>query len=170
MVTVREILRGAVTRFLPTAGLGALALLLAFDGRHVAAIRPAGWALLAGMLVAETVGFSALLVRARFRLEVRAGITGRRSVIAGALGIVGLLLGSIFSQGAGIAWAGLLATGCGAIAGAATYWPWMRRRVSAQELELWEAVDVTALGAPSPPQRVQVAKETVRVPNRDHDA
>ena len=119
MVTVREILRGAVTRFLPTAGLGALAILLAFDGRHVAAIRPAGWALMVALLLAETCGFTALLWRARYRLEDKAQVAGRRSALAGALGIVGLFVGSIASQGTGLQWAMLLAAGSGAAAAGA---------------------------------------------------
>jgi membrane associated rhomboid family serine protease len=170
MVTVREILRGAVTRFLPTAGGGALAILLAFDGRHVAAIQPAGWALLAGMLLAETFGFATVLWRARYRLEVKADVSGRRSVVAGALGIVGLFVSAILSQGSGLAWAELLAAASGAVAGAATYWPWMRSRVSERELEAWEGVDVAALAASSPPPHAPTTKEVARVPRRDLDA
>ena len=147
MVTVREILRGGISRFLPTAGAGAFAILLAFDGRHIAAIQPAGWVLLGGLLLAETTGFMSVLWQTRYRLEAQAEVGGRRSVIAGALGIVGLFAGSIFSQGFGLAWATLLAAASGAIAAGVTFWPWMRRRVSEQELAAWEAVDVAALQA-----------------------
>jgi hypothetical protein len=150
MVTLRTILRGAVTRFLPTAALGSVAILLAFDGKNVAAIRPAGWALMAGLLLAETAGFATFVARMRYRLETSADVEGRRSVIAGALGIVGLFVGSIFAQGAGVPWALLIALISGAFAGGVTYLPWVRRAMSAQELKSWEAVDVDALTASEP--------------------
>lgn len=150
MVTLRTILRGAVTRFLPTATVGSVAILLAFDGKNVAAIQPAGWALMAGLLLAETAGFAILLARMRYRLETTAEVGGRRSVIAGALGIVGLFVGSILVQGAGIPWALLIALISGAFAGGVTYLPWFQRAMCAQELESWEAVDVNALTAGEP--------------------
>jgi hypothetical protein len=170
MITIREIVRGAVTRFLPTAGTGALAILLAFDGRNVSAIRPAGWALLAGLLLAETTGFAALLWRTRYRLEGKADVAGRRSVVAGALGIVGLFVGSILSQGAAPVWPLLLGAASGALAGAITFWPWMRRPVSEQELEAWEAVDVAALPGPPPAAQKQSSDAVVRVQVRDRNA
>jgi len=170
MVTVREVLRGAVTRFLPTAGFGALAILLAFDGRNVSAIRPAGWVLLVGLLLAETTGFAVLLWRARYRLEEKADVAGRRSVIAGALGIVGLFAGSILSQGAGLVWPVVLGAASGALAGALTFWPWMRRPVSEQELEAWEAVDVSALSGSSLAVQKPASNSVVRVQARDRDA
>ena len=170
MVTVREILRGAFTRFLPAAGGGALAILLAFDGRNVAAIQPAGWALFAGLLLAQTVGFATLLWRLRFRLEVTAGVAGRRSVVAGALGIVGLFVESIFAQGASTGSAILMGVAAGAGAGVLTFWPWMRRRVSASELAEWEGVDVEALAGPLAPPVSASARQPLRVERLDRDA
>ena len=171
MVSIREILQGALTRFLPTAGGGALAILLAFDGRNVAGIHVTGWLLLAAMLMCETVGFASLLWRVRFRLERGAAVTGRRSVIAGALGIVGLFAGSVFAQGAGLRFALLLASAAGAAAGSLVYWPWLRRRVSESEIQAWEGVDVAMLGAgrptvrPSPTSHREPLRSATVLPN-----
>lgn len=136
----------------------------------VAAIRPSGWALLAGLLLAETLGFTAVLWRARYRLEAAADVAGRRSTIAGALGIVGLFVGSVFSQGAGLAWPLLMGGASGALAGTLTFWPWMRRRVDARELEAWEAVDVATLSAPSPASLLRTADPVVQARARDSGA
>ena len=170
MVPVRDILRGAFTRFLPAAGGGAFAILLAFDGRNVAAIQPGGWALFAGLMLAETGGFATLLWRLRFRLEGKAAVAGRRSVVAGALGIVGLFVESIFAQGAAPGWALLLGVAAGAGAGVLTYWPWIRRRVSESELAAWEGVDVEALAGPLAPPAPASARQLLRVERLDRDA
>jgi hypothetical protein len=168
MVSVREILRGAVTRFVPTVAAGAVAILLAFDGQNVRHVPASGWLLIGALLLAETVGFVSLLSWSRYRLDARANVGGRRSVIAGLFGIVGLFAASTVSQGASIPWALTIALGAGAIAGSTMYWPWLRRRLSEKELAAWENVPLSALGESQPV--IEPASRVGGAQRQRHDA
>lgn len=84
MITVRDIIRGALGRFYPGAVVGALATSLAIGPpSYLASIWPR---LIGGTLIAAglgAVGFALALAAIRRRLRVDADVAGRKSAVAG---------------------------------------------------------------------------------------
>src|SRR4051812_32833355 len=88
MVTIREVLRGAMLRVLPAAVAVAVALRLTMEPVHGSVDLLSGALLLpatAGAL-GLAVGYAAALASMRRRLRADAAVAGRRAVVSGAVG------------------------------------------------------------------------------------
>ncbi|MDE3054620.1 MAG: hypothetical protein KGL38_02235 [Gemmatimonadota bacterium] len=125
MISIREIVRGALTRVAPAvaAFMGAVFLtrFIEYPGSGYA------WALvpLATEALAAAVGYAAVLTAFRPRLHPSANVAGRRGLLVGLYTPLGILIASFFTEGVGLA---RVATVTAAVSGLITlglFFPWL---------------------------------------------
>jgi|SRR5450759_78182 len=145
MISIREMVRGAFGRFLPTATglLAALLFIPVVSNPHD--FSPIAALLLGGEIIGMTLGFLGALAVMRPNLDTSANVAGRRPIVAAVAAVVGLMALSTVVQGIGLARITAAALSVGALSGFAMFWPWLRRRMSERELLAAEKVDVETL-------------------------
>ena len=123
MISLRTILRGTLTRFIPGFILGTAIFygLVSLTDRV-----SVGWLNLAVAYALVTVGYTAALAALRYRLRADADVAGRRSSVAGLLvpaayvsGLVVLASQSLLSQN-------VLAVVIGAVLAVGMFFPWLK--------------------------------------------
>ncbi|MDZ4258654.1 MAG: hypothetical protein U0974_07670 [Gemmatimonadales bacterium] len=123
MISLRTIVRGVLTRFLPAFLLGT-AIMYGIASRADRLV--VGLLGLATVFALVTLGYAAALIAMRFRLRADANVAGRRSVVAGLLApaayLGGLMLlaprGTLTFFGACVVIGAALATGM--------FFPWLK--------------------------------------------
>jgi hypothetical protein len=125
MNAIRDVIVGALTRFLPAAVLGFASIVVLFDLVGGTPVSMLQYPLIA-WASALTAGFGAGVLAIRSRLRSDADVRGRRSLVAGfcsagALAAVGLLAQG-FTLGAEL----VLGLGLGSAVGVGMYFPWIR--------------------------------------------
>ena len=127
MPAIREVLRATLLRFLPTTVVGSFALIFFMAGADLRSVSAGTYIELAVLLVAVAAGFGAGLTALRSRLRADAQLDGRRSVIAGMLGIVGLVA-AMRGLPMGSSSPHRLARSIGAMSAVLMFLPWVQSR------------------------------------------
>jgi hypothetical protein len=128
MLTLGQVVRATLLRFFPAAGTGLLALTALLVPGSPSDMPLSGWLYMTGILGVQTLGFMLTLLGYRHRLDASAEVTGKRSVVVGALSSALLLTVATGGQGFLPQWGlWVAATLTGTGAAAMMYWPWLNR-------------------------------------------
>ena len=144
MITLREILRGSLTRFLPgiALGVGILYGLARLNDRVTV-----GWLNLTLFFGVLTLSYLGALMAIRMRLRADAGVAGRRSFVAGILSPAAFLCGLVLFQprtGTGLY---TMAVCLGLVLGFGMFFPWLKPAASPAltDAEARALIDAAAL-------------------------
>ncbi len=128
MISIREIVRGALTRVLPaSAGLMAAMLLLPMLG-GASGLSPYAPLIAAWEVTSLTVGYAVVLLGFRRRIHPSADVTGRRAIVVGLTSPLALLVASAFAQGAGRAEIAAVSAAVGGLITLGMFFPWLTPR------------------------------------------
>jgi hypothetical protein len=123
MISLRTILLGTLTRFLPALILGTALL---YGMARLADQVSVGWTGLGIAYAMAVVGYTGALIALRYRLRADASVAGRRSVVAGLLVPAAYLSGIVLLRPTSTP--GLYATGLvvGALLAVGMFFPWLK--------------------------------------------
>jgi hypothetical protein len=123
MISLRTILLGTLTRFLPALILGTALL---YGMARLADQVSVGWTGLGIAYAMAVVGYAGALIALRYRLRADASVAGRRSVVAGLLVPAAYLSGIVLLRPTSTP--GLYATGLvvGALLAVGMFFPWLK--------------------------------------------
>lgn len=129
MTSFREIVRGAVSRFLPGFLLTLVAFPLLFAPRTFVELELIQIARLSGYTVAALAGYAASVLAMRSRFRPDAELVGRKSVVAGTCSVGAVLITSFLPHGLR-SYATLMATYFAVSAGVTLvlFMPWLRTK------------------------------------------
>ena len=123
MISLRIILLGTLTRFLPALIVGTALLYTAVSMLDRVTV---GWTYLSVTYAWLTLGYTIALLALRYRLRADADVAGRRSVVAGLLAPAAYLCGVVLltpDTPRGFDMAGLL---IGAVLAIGMFFPWLK--------------------------------------------
>jgi len=123
MISLRTILRGTLTRFVPALILGTAIL---YGLARLADRLSVGWLNLALVYAFVTIGYTAALVALRYRLRADADVAGRRSVVAGLLVPAAYLGGMVLLAPQGQLAENAAAIAIGAVLAVGMFFPWLK--------------------------------------------
>lgn len=125
MISIREIVRGALTRVAPAgAGLMAAMLLLPMlDG--ASGLSPYAPLIAAWEVASITVGYAVVLLGFRRRLHPSAEVAGRRAIVVGLTSPLALVVASVFAQGAGRAEIAAVSAAVSGLVTLGMFFPWL---------------------------------------------
>lgn len=95
MISLRDVLRGATTRYLPSCLVGLVAL-LALLRLILGGPMNVGWTNILPQMVVLAAGYVTTLILMRYRLRADADVAGTRSIVAGLVTPAALLCSLIF--------------------------------------------------------------------------
>ncbi len=141
MVPFRDIIRGAVSRFLPGWLLTLVAVPLVFAPKSLLELGPVQFGLLTDYTVAAVSGYVASLFVMRHRLRTDADVLGRKGVVAGASSVGALLITSLLPHGlrSYVTIATIYFTVSAGVT-LALYAPWLRSKAGSPQTEPEAAV------------------------------
>ena len=123
MISLRTILWGTLTRFIPALILGTAIL---YGLARLADRASVGWLNIAIAYALLTVGYTAALAALRYRLRADADIAGRRSVVAGLLVPAAYLGGLVLLAPQGQLALNATAIAIGAVLAVGMFFPWLK--------------------------------------------
>jgi hypothetical protein len=123
MISLRTVLRGTLTRFLPALIVGTAIL---YGLARLADRLSVGWLNVAVIYACVTIGYTAALVALRYRLRADADVAGRRSVVAGLLVPAAYLGGMVLLAPQGRLAENAAAIAIGVALALGMFFPWLK--------------------------------------------
>ena len=123
MISLRTILRGVLTRFLPAF---ILATAIMYGLASLADRISVGLLGLVTLYALMTLGYTAALVALRYRLRADADVAGRRSVVAGLLAPAAYLGGLVLIAPHGALAYNAACVAIGAVLAIGMFFPWLK--------------------------------------------
>jgi hypothetical protein len=123
VISLRTILRGTLTRFIPAVILGTAIL---YGLARLADSLSVGWLNISIAYALLTIGYTAALAALRYRLRADADVAGRRSVVAGLLVPAAYLGGLVLLAPKGLLALNATAIAIGAVLAVGMFFPWLK--------------------------------------------
>lgn len=125
MVSLRDVVRGITTRFLPSCALGLVAL-TALLRISLGGPFTVGWSKILPQIVVLSAGYGAVLLLVRYRLRADADVAGRRSIVAGLVSPAALLCALVFIHPRSVVGFSVLSLVLGGAIAIAMFFAWLK--------------------------------------------